>query len=200
MGRLSPGADFKVCVFEENANNHLLRRGLAHARTVNGLQRFGQRVPIVCAANCLQVDGQNDNGWDQGLLFLSPGRTWAQPPYYVTQLVSRHNLPGLLKVDCQSPAGALDATARRSADGKQLVLQVVNSGEASLRARLRLDGFTPASGSARLAEISGPLDARNTAAEPDRIVPRERTWQLPADRGALEYDFPPYSFTVLAFE
>ena len=115
LGRLSPGADFKVCVFEENANNHLLRRGLAHARTVGGLARFGQRVPIVCAANCLQVDGQNDNGWDQGLLFLSPEKTWAQPPYYVTQLISRHNLPGLLKVDCQSPAGALDATARRSA-------------------------------------------------------------------------------------
>ena len=57
--------------------------------TLNGLERFGSRVPIVCAANCLQPDGQNDNGWDQGLLFLSPAQVWAQPSYYVTQMISR---------------------------------------------------------------------------------------------------------------
>ena len=104
LGKLSPEADFKVCVFEENSGNHLLRRGLAHARTINGLERLGSRVPIVCAANGLQPDGQNDNGWDQGLLFLSPAKVWGQASYYVTQMISQSNLPRCVKVDCQSPA------------------------------------------------------------------------------------------------
>jgi hypothetical protein len=62
LEKICPGADFKVCVFEENANNHTMRRGLAHAHAVNQLERIGDVVPIVCAANCLQPDGQNDNG------------------------------------------------------------------------------------------------------------------------------------------
>ncbi len=132
-------------------------------------------------------------------MFLSPGKTWAQPSYYVTQMIARANFPQLVAVDCQSPAGALDATARLSADRKQLALQVVNSGEQSLQARLEFAGFKPR-GAAKVNELAGPLDARNTAADPERIVPRERTWNLPAAGEALEYEFPAHSFTVLMFE
>ena len=200
LGKLSPQADFKVCVFEENANNHLLRRGLAHARTVNGLQRFGSRVPIVCAANCLQVDGQNDNGWDQGLLFLSPAKVWAQPSYYVTQMISRSNLPILVKVDCESPAGALDAVARLSENGAVLALQVVNVDNRPLDTLLRIDGFEPASKVGKVSQIAGQLDDGNTADNPERIVPREIQWQLPDAPESRRYLFPPQSFTVLRFE
>ena len=44
------------------------------------------------SANCLQPDGQNDNDWDQGLLFLNPSQVWLQPPGYVTAIVAR-NVP-----------------------------------------------------------------------------------------------------------
>ena len=40
---------------------------------------------------------QNDNGWNQGLLFLSPSQVWAQPPYYVTQMDSRTTCRGALR-------------------------------------------------------------------------------------------------------
>ena len=33
--------------------------------------------PVTTSANCLQPDGQNDNGWDQGLLFLNPSQVWS---------------------------------------------------------------------------------------------------------------------------
>jgi len=62
LARLSPGADYRLCVLEENARNHAVRRAVAHGETVNGLMRRGDRVRIVCAANALQPDGQNDNG------------------------------------------------------------------------------------------------------------------------------------------
>jgi len=74
LEKIGNGAKFKVCVFEENANNHQLRRGLGHAHIINEIQRYEHAMPILCAANCLQPDGQNDNGWDQGLLFLNPSK------------------------------------------------------------------------------------------------------------------------------
>src|SRR6201999_389858 len=87
LAKISPSADFKTCVFEENSGNHAVRRALAHAEVLNGLSRLGIDVPIVCCANCLQCDKQNDNDWNQGLLFLNPAKTWAQPTYYVTQMI-----------------------------------------------------------------------------------------------------------------
>jgi hypothetical protein len=68
-----------VAVFEFNAGNHAQRRALANALVINALERDG-RVPVATSANALQPDGQNDNGWDQGLLFLNPARVWLQPP------------------------------------------------------------------------------------------------------------------------
>ena len=46
------------------------------------------RVPICTSANGLQPDGQNDNGWDQGLLFLNTSQVWLQPPGYAAQMFS----------------------------------------------------------------------------------------------------------------
>ncbi|MHB1034925.1 MAG: 3-keto-disaccharide hydrolase [Pirellulales bacterium] len=103
FARLSPGADFKICVFEENANNHAVRRALGHAHAINGMERIGDIVPILCAANCLQPYRQNDNGWNQGMLFLTPSQVWGQPPYYVTQMIAREWLPRASKRTSPAP-------------------------------------------------------------------------------------------------
>ena len=87
-----------------------------------------------------------------------------------------------------------------SEDGKLLALQVVNVDNRPLAARLRIDGFALAGRNVQVTEIAGPLDAGNTADDPQHIVPRERLWPLPENRDALEYVFPPQSFTVLRFE
>ena len=183
FAKLSPRADFKVCVFEENSGNHLLRRGLAHARTINALARFGDRVPIVCMANCLQPDGQNDNGWDQGLLFLSPKSVWGQPSYYVTQMFSAVNYPALLKVDYQGPQG-FDVLARRSLAGDVLALQVVNPDAAATPCEIRSPGFALAGKAVRATQLSGGLSDDNTEREPQRIVPWQRKLAAPASVNA----------------
>ena len=91
LARLADGARFRVVVFEFNAGNHSQKRALANALAIQAIERDG-RIPIATSANCLQPDGQNDNGWDQGLLFLNPSQVWLQPPGYVTQMLFR-NLP-----------------------------------------------------------------------------------------------------------
>ena len=92
LAKVADGAKHKVVVFEYNAQNHAVRRALGNALATNTIERDG-RLPIVTSANCLQPDGQNDNGWDQGLLFLNPSQVWLQPPGYVTQMLARNHLP-----------------------------------------------------------------------------------------------------------
>ncbi|HTU23508.1 MAG TPA: alpha-L-arabinofuranosidase C-terminal domain-containing protein [Gemmataceae bacterium] len=197
---LCPGADFKVCVFEENAGNHTLRRGLAHAHAVNELERSGDLVPIVCAANCLQPDHQNDNGWDQGLLFLNPSRVWGQPSYYVTRMVARHYLPRCVAAEVASPGDALDVTVKRSDDGKVLQLQVVNLDRRPVATRITLEGFAPSAPTAAVTELAGKLEDENTSEEPERVVPRTRAWRHGSKGGRVKYTFPPLSFTILRFK
>src|SRR5205085_2658174 len=184
LAKLSPSAHFKICVFEENANNHLVRRAIAHARAITAIQRLGDKVPILCCANCLQSDGQNDNGWDQGLLFLNPSKVWLQPPGYVTRMFSRNYQPLSAPLEVTGGDGHLDASAKVSEDGKTLVLQVVNAGAKPLTAELVVNGFQRAA----MEELAAPPNARNTAAQPDAVTPSRR------DLAPRAIEFKPYSF------
>ena len=120
-----------MVVFEFNAGNHSQRRALANALAIHAIERDG-RIPIATSANCLQPDGQNDNGWDQGLLFLNPSQVWLQPPGYVTQMFSRNYLPQLVQCEVtgdrtqpgrqrQAQRGRQDAGAAGGESGDQAV-------------------------------------------------------------------------------
>lgn len=194
LDKIAGGAKHKVLVFELNANNHAQRRALANALALNAIQRAG-RLPITCSANCLQPDGQNDNGWDQGLLFLNPSQVWLQPPGYVTQMISRNHQP--LVVESKSPAHDLDVSATKSEDGKTLVLQVVNAGEKPLTLPLKISGFTPAKPVAQVLTLEGPLDASNTASSPEAVKPAASEWRHGLENGGTTVTFPGHSFTVI---
>jgi alpha-L-arabinofuranosidase len=203
LAKLVPGANYKLCVLEENATNHAVRRAVAHAETINALMRMGDRVRVVCAANALQPYRQNDNGWDQGLLFLSPSRVWGQPPYYVTRMMAENHLPRCVLAEVTGAGDALDATART--DGKALAVQVVNRGAARVAARVGVEGFTPGSPLVRVTQIAGGLDDVNTPDDPQRAIPWSRQWRYAPEaegegEGGDVYVFPPYSFTILRFE
>jgi hypothetical protein len=196
LEKLADGARFKVVVFELNANNHSQRRALANALAIQRIERDG-RIPVVASANCLQPDGQNDNGWDQGLLFLKPEKVWLQPPGYVTRMISSHYQA--LSVRVESSTQVLDVVAKRSDDGKTLVIQVVNPGTAPQVAVLDLRNFTPSQPTADVEELAGPLDAANTGGRSDRLVPKQSSWEHGTGHGAPRRVFAPHSFTVIKF-
>ncbi|MGO9109934.1 MAG: family 16 glycoside hydrolase [Thermoguttaceae bacterium] len=199
LDKIATGGKHKVVVFEFNAGNHAQKRALANAIAINAVERDG-RPPIVTSANGLQPDGQNDNDWDQGLLFLNPSQVWLQPPGYVTQMLSRNYLSQLVKCQVSGTGGNLDANAKRSEDGKTLVLQVVNSSARTVAARIHLAGFVPGKPAAQVSELSGPLEAANTADTPRAITPREGPWKHGIKDGSTSYTFQPQSFTVVRFE
>jgi hypothetical protein len=175
------------------------KRALANALAIQAIERDG-RIPVATSANCLQPDGQNDNDWNQGLLFLNPSRVWLQPPGYVTQMLSRNYLPQLVLCQVTAAPDTLDVNAKRSADGRTLALQVVNPTDKTVPAQIHLAGFVPRKPVAQVTELSGPLAARNTAVQPNNIVPQLRQWQHGLKDGNAGYTFPPYSVNVLRFE
>lgn len=196
LEQMAEGARFRLVVFELNANNHSQRRALANALAMQRFQRDG-RVPVVCSANCLQPDGQNDNGWDQGLLFLNPSSVWLQPPGYVTKMFSHACQPWLVAATVEGAGDAVETTATLSEDGRILVLSVVNVSAREVPVRLELSGFKPAKNTALVTTLAGPLEARNTAREPEAIIPRAELWPVKNGTNRLRRVFPPHSITIL---
>jgi len=200
LDKLADGAQFKVCIFEENANNHQLRRGLGHAHMINEIQRYEHEMPILCAANCLQPDKQNDNGWNQGLLFLTQSKVWGQSPYYVTQMISGSYQPLCVESYVDSYNNSLDVTACKSLDGKTLSLRVVNMDRFDIKTEIDLMQFALAQSDAQVIQIKGNLDSVNTAENPELIVPKESKIQVPGKNERVKYTFPANSFTIINFK
>jgi hypothetical protein len=199
LRRLCPPARFKVAVFELNAGNHTLGRALSNAHAINELERLGDDVPVVCSANCLQPCGQNESGWNQGLLFLDPAQVWAQPPYYVTQMVSAHYAPLRLETAVRCPDHTLDVTAKRSEEGRTVVVSVVNTASRPVETRIQFPDSLPPAATARITTLTGDLKASNTPDPPRRVAPARTVRQLLSDGAGrrIVYTFPARSFTIL---
>ena len=197
LAQIAGGANYKVVVFELNANHHDQGRALGNALAINAAERDG-RLPIVTSANCLQPDGENDNGWDQGLLFLNPSQVWLQPPGYVTKMLSHNYEPVSIESQVRASGNDLKVSAKCSKDGKTLVLDAVNLGPRTTVATIIIHGYSSAQ-PAIVEELAGPLNMMNPAAAPSRIRPIEKQWQARFENGEAEFDFPPYSFTVIKF-
>ena len=197
LAQIGGGADYKVVVFELNANHPNQGRALGNALAIQSAQRDG-RLPVVISANCLQPDGQNDNGWNQGLLFLNPSQTWLQPPGYVTQMFSHHYEPLVVESKIEPADNPLSVTAMRNQKGTALVLNVVNPGSEPIDAVIAIQGHLP-SGAATVEELTGVLEEMNSSSEPERIRPVISKWKPRFKNHRVNYTFAPNSFTVIQF-
>lgn len=199
LEQIAEGARFKVAVFELNSGNHSHRRAIANALAISAAARDG-RIPVMLAANCLQPDGQNDNDWNQGLLFLNPSQVWLQPPGYVTQMVSSYYQPKLVRCTAEDAGDRLDVVATISDDGRTLVLHAINPTDRYVTSQIELKGFTPRQQFAKGIELSGPLAATNTTTQPIAIAPQQREWKHSLATMPASYTFPPNSITMLKLE
>jgi hypothetical protein len=199
LAQIAGGANYKVAVFELNAVNHTQGRAMGNALAINAAERDG-RLPIVTSANCLQPDGENDNGWDQGLLFLNPSQVWFQPPGYVTQMYSGNYQPQEVRSSVADPNNDLDVTAETSQDGRQLVLKVVNLNSAPESAVISLFDFVPTNSLATVEVLSAPLTATNTAQVPLGVAPVTTIWPHNYSNNFVLYTFASNSVTTMSFQ
>ena len=193
---IDPENQIQLCVLEENGIQHDMERALGHAHIINTIERMAGEMPFLCVANCLQAWQQNDNGWDQGVLFYTPTGWWGMPPYYSQQMIACYQQPLLLRSNVEGAGDALDVTATRSEDEDVVVVKIVNQEEAALPVIVDL-GTEAVTGSVHVSCLSGPLDGVNSPEEPRRYVPVES--RQPWDGRPLEHTLPGYSFTILRF-
>jgi hypothetical protein len=190
------GARARALIFELNANSHDQARALSNVQAILDVERLGN-VPIVCSANALQPDGQNDNGWNQGLLFLDPLRVWRQPPAHALAMMAPL-LPGASRLPISGLPDGVDGVALRR--GPFITLQLLNASPNPQPLTLRLDGFLPTQPDASCTTLAAPLDARNTPTDPNRVAPVSSSWThglTPQRPDSTPLVLPPHAFTVI---
>lgn len=196
LDQLSGGARHKVVVFELNADSHDQARALANAYAITALQQRPD-VDVVSSANALQVDGQNDNGWDQGLVFMTQGQVWGQPPYYVDRMKAASYRPNAVRTDLTgADTAAFDVTSMLGDDHADLSVDVVNSSAQPMEYTVTLDDFT-ASGDIAVTTLSARPNATNTSTNPLNVVPVDSSLTPDTGGHTFTYVFPAYSYTSL---
>lgn len=134
--------------------------------------------------------GQNDNGWDQGAVFLHPGAVWLSPFGAAQQLLAQSE-PLALATSVAPPDAELDAQALRSADGARTLLRLVNWGNSTFVATFPVDSDSVAVTTLASAD---PL-AVNPPSDPGRVAPRSSTARCTL--GVAVVSCPPFSITVV---
>lgn len=165
LKQICPESDPKLCIFELNANSHTLERALCNAFAINAAVKASEIFPIVCSANCLQVQGQNDNGWNQGLVFMDSNEVWLQPPALAAKLMGM-GLQDTLIAHTADENADLSVSATRSEDGKTVILTVVNRYETAQTIWVDCPGFDGMT----VQSLNGALNAVNTAAAPGTVT------------------------------
>lgn len=197
LSEACPNADFDFVCFEFNSTFHNFERALANAYGINRLERTGI-FEIICSANCLQVDGHNDNGWDQGLIFMNNDSAWMQPPAYITKMAASNYQPLVLESGLSKELKDLDFTVLGSEDGKTVVIKAVNYGNNQYTVEALLNNFDADSTVGFVECYQGSISESNTAENPENIVPAETVMlKDPVKNGGMAYTFSPYSYTVI---
>lgn len=168
------GGATKLVVFEENGHTHNLRRALVHARMNIASSLFGDFMLMDTAANGLQVFGQNDNGWDQGQVFMTPDRVWLSPFGWSQSMLARH-----LR-EFTTPVGVTNLTSREldvgayvSAEGA-VGLRVVNWGPSPVELSFRVAWKQTVPPAVEAEELTASsLEEVNPLEDPRRVSPRQ---------------------------
>ena len=179
-----------MAIFEENGDEHGLRRALVHAGVLGICREQGEFLLTSCPANALQPYQQNENGWDQGQVFFTPDRVWLQPCAWAQQMASANHRDLLVAGTSSDPQVMVSAT--KSSDGRSLVLHLVNAAESARPVVLAFSDDLKWKVT-RVTTLTGddPL-ADNTPEDMMRVAPKDVTAEF-----ARLQTLPAYSYTVM---
>eukprot|EP00933_Yihiella_yeosuensis_P007713 TRINITY_DN11286_c1_g1_i1.p1 TRINITY_DN11286_c1_g1~~TRINITY_DN11286_c1_g1_i1.p1 ORF type:complete len:726 (-),score=94.82 TRINITY_DN11286_c1_g1_i1:113-2164(-) len=175
------GSKMKLAVFEENANRHDIFRALNRARYANTYDRLGDRFVIGTAANGLQILGYNDNGWDQGALFLAPDRAWLSPFGQADALISSASESLVMRTELEGNGisvtdnSKLDILVASREDKTTLAMRVVNyDPQRCINLSLELPSGTVCA-RAEIATLTAKPSEVNPPSDMNRVAPVHHT-------------------------
>ncbi len=201
LHEVCPGTDAKLVIFEYNANIHEFNRALGNAFATIETEKNSDIFAIVCSANSLQVDGHNDNGWDQGLVFMNNDSAWLQPPAYMTQMGHNSYQPNLLEGTLDREIVDMNYSASISEDGSSMSLKFMNYNPEAIGLSTTLQNFTGNTNTVTVTSLTAEkLTDTNTAEEPEKVKPVTTTVENAVQDNQLLITLEPYSYTVVQIE
>jgi alpha-L-arabinofuranosidase len=182
----------KLYVSEWNAQSTDWRTGLYCGGLLNAFERCGDILEV--GGPALFLRHVSARSWDNAFINFDHAGWFAAPNYVVMKLWRDHYAPERLALEGNSDP--LDVVATRTADRQRLYVKAVNPAAEAVTLSLSLPGEF-VGGDAELKLVApGDLRARNTLAEPTKIVPQPGTvvW----DATTLRCTLPPLSAGVIA--
>ena len=204
--RLAPRPeDASVGVLEFNAGSFDFERGLSHALEMNAVYRSGDVIRAVGMPNLSQPWNVYQTDWKavlwtQGNIYYTQNKVWFQTAYYVDQMIARTWGPFGLACQTRAPANSLDSFAAKTADGKRLILRVVNTAAKPISTEISISGFLPIKPVATVEQLTGNPRDFNTLEQPEKIKPVRIDGQYNFKDGKITCVFPAHSFTTLVIE
>ena len=202
LARLAPDPKLvSVGILEFNAGAFDFQRGLQHALEMNAAYRAGDVIRAIGTPNVSQPWGIYQSDWKavlwtQGNIYYTGEKVWFQTAYYVDQLIAQSWAPDAVAVETAGAPEQLDVFAAKSADGRKLVVRVVNLTGAEQSLRLAVRGVATGQVPAHVTTLAhADLADFNTESQPERIKPVTSEWRH--DGGPLARTFAPLSFTVI---
>jgi alpha-L-arabinofuranosidase len=153
----------KLYVSEWNAQSTDWRTGLYAGAMLNA---FEKSPAIGMAAPALFLRHVSAPAWDNAFINFDNNRMFPGPNYVVMKLFREHFAPGLLAVE--GGASGLSTNASKSADGKKIVVKLVNGTENAREVSVSLGGFAASAASVWVVGAER-LEARNSLEHPDTI-------------------------------
>ena len=186
-----PNPKIKVYCSEWNAQSTDWRTGLYCGGILNVFERCGDFFEI--GGPALFLRHASASSWDNAFINFDHHRWFPAPNYVVMKLWRDHYAPHRVAIDGR--ADPLNVVATKSADGKTVIVKVVNPVDQPRAVILKLAGGAKA-GKAELTLVApGSLTARNTLAAPRAVAPRPGRSRI--ERGAVRFELPPWSAGIV---
>lgn len=175
------------------------RAALAEAAFMTGMERNSDIVVMASYAPLLV--NVADRHWELCAISFDGTRVALTPSYHVQRLFSRNRCARIFPITVEGQevfeggGRGLVASFGRNEAGES-ILKVVNLTPSGHRATIEIRNAPCLKGTAQVIELSAESpDAENTLNHPERIVPKECTFQGGGSNFA--YLFPPGSITIM---
>jgi alpha-L-arabinofuranosidase len=178
----------KVYLGEYASRGNTLFNALAEAVYMTGLERNGDIVHLASYAPLLARTGHTS--WNPNLIYFTGANIQLTPNYYVQQLFSNNQgdtyYPDM--VSWASADTAVAASCVKDSKTGDIILKLVNAGDAAFPVKANLSRFGSIQSEAILTTITG----NNKQA--DKVVKSTTTYKAGK---ILSYTLPPYSLAVI---